>query len=65
MLLFQYLSTSRDIPMLLKRQHVKSYGTGRLIEGHYRDTDVVLLIDDVLMTGGTFLKDVPVSVALP
>ena len=50
--------------MLLKRQDIKTYGTGRLIEGHYKSKDVVLLVDDVLMTGGTFLKDVPVSIII-
>ena len=60
--MFQYLSTSHDIPMLLTRQTHKTYGTGRLVEGHYKAKDVVLLLDDVLMTGGTVLQQVPVGV---
>ena len=46
--------------MLLKRQSVKTYGTCKLFEGHHRKGDRVLLVDDVIMTGGTLIKDIPV-----
>ena len=39
-------------------------GTGQLFEGHFTKGDTVLLIDDVLMTGATILKDTPVRITL-
>ena len=57
----QYLSTKHMVPMLLKRQHPKKYGIKRLFEGHYTKDQRVLVIDDVLMTGGTLVDDIPVS----
>lgn len=47
--------------MVLKRQQPKKYGTKNLLEGHFKNGDDVLLIDDVIMTGGTIVEDVPVS----
>lgn len=47
--------------MLLKRQQPKQYGTKRFFEGHYTKQQKVLIIDDVLMTGGTLVDDIPVS----
>ena len=46
--------------MLLKRKVPKTYGTCQAMEGHYEPGDRVVLVDDVLMTGGTFLQDIPV-----
>ncbi|CAH1773530.1 unnamed protein product [Owenia fusiformis] len=54
-----YISTKKDIPMLLKRQEQKNYGTKKMMEGIYKSGDKVILIDDVLMTGGTFIKNIP------
>lgn len=52
------LSTKHDIPMLLKRKAPKKYGTCKSIEGHFKKGDKVLIIDDVLMTGSTFLEEI-------
>ena len=57
----QCLSTKYEIPMLLKRKSPKKYGTCKAIEGHYRAGQKLLIIDDVLMTGGTFVEDIPVG----
>ncbi len=47
--------------MLLKRQKPKEYGTRREMEGHYEAGQRVLILDDVLMTGWTFVEDIEVK----
>ena len=32
-----------------------------MMEGHYSDHESVVVVDDVLMTGGTLVEDIPVS----
>ena len=46
--------------MLLKRKETKSYGTKRLFEGNWKKNSTVAIVDDVLMTGGTLIDDIPV-----
>ncbi|ELT91051.1 hypothetical protein CAPTEDRAFT_174437 [Capitella teleta] len=55
-----YLSTKYNVPMLLKRKRPKDYGTKQFFEGHYRADQKVVIVDDVLMTGGTIVEDIPV-----
>jgi uridine monophosphate synthetase len=43
-------------PMLYPRKEVKSYGTGRAIEGHYRSGETVAVLDDLITTGGSKLE---------
>ena len=38
------------------RKEAKAHGTGRLIEGPYQDGDKVVVIEDVITTGGSALK---------
>jgi orotate phosphoribosyltransferase len=38
------------------RKEVKQHGTGRLIEGPMRETDHVVVIEDVITTGGSALR---------
>ncbi|XP_013379531.1 uridine 5'-monophosphate synthase isoform X2 [Lingula anatina] len=44
--------------MLLKRKEQKSYGTKKTLEGHYKDGDRILIVDDVVMTGGALLETI-------
>ena len=57
----QVISSKHEVPMLLKRQKPKEYGTCKTMEGHYKAGQTVAIVDDVLMTGGTFVEDIPVS----
>lgn len=45
------MSLSKNINLLRLRQSIKNHGTGKLIEGDFKDTSEILLIDDVLTTG--------------
>ena len=38
------------------RKEAKQHGTGRLIEGPMRDSDQVVIIEDVITTGGSALR---------
>lgn len=40
-------------PMIYPRKEVKAYGTGRAIEGPYKEGDKAVLIDDLATTGGS------------
>jgi len=40
------------------RKEAKQHGTGRLIEGPYREGDTVVVIEDVITTGGSALRAV-------
>jgi uridine monophosphate synthetase len=46
-----YISTKYDKPMIYIRDKKKEYGTEKLIEGEYRNTDRCVIIDDVVTTG--------------
>lgn len=56
----QYMCTQHGLKMLLMRKEKKKYGTCNLLEGTYNKGDSVVLLDDVLMTAGTIIDDVPV-----
>src|SRR5262245_34648687 len=40
-------------PLIYPRKEAKSYGTGRVIEGEFRRGERVLLVDDVITSGGS------------
>ena len=46
--------------MLLKRKEKKNWGTKQTMEGHYKHGDTVMIVDDVIMTGGCLNDDVKV-----
>jgi len=55
-----YASTTSNhlIRAFTVRKEAKTYGTGRLIEGPFRDGDRVAIIEDVITTGGSALRAV-------
>jgi len=47
-----------DKPLIYPRKEVKSYGTGRAVEGIYASGDKVVIIEDLVTTGGSILTAV-------
>lgn len=45
------LSVELDTPLVYQRKEVKAYGTGKLIEGHFKKGQTCLIIDDLITTG--------------
>jgi orotate phosphoribosyltransferase len=55
-----YASAVGDAPIraFTVRKEAKSHGTGRLIEGPFRTGDRVVVVEDVITTGGSALRAV-------
>jgi orotate phosphoribosyltransferase len=53
-----YASAGSDRPLraFTVRKETKTHGTGRLIEGPFREGDHVVVIEDVITTGGSALR---------
>lgn len=51
-------ATASPIRAFTVRKEPKAHGTGRLIEGPFRDGDRVAVIEDVITTGGSALRAV-------
>jgi orotate phosphoribosyltransferase len=53
-----YASASTDRPLraFTVRKEAKTHGTGRLVEGPFREGDRVVVIEDVITTGGSALR---------
>lgn len=50
------ISLEINKPMIMSRQIVKHYGTCRAIEGNYQEGNIVLLIEDVIVSGASVLS---------
>jgi orotate phosphoribosyltransferase len=50
------LSTAIDTPFVIVRKETKAYGTQRLLEGIYGQQESVVIVEDVLTTGGAALR---------
>lgn len=48
-------STDFNIPQIIIRKESKSYGTKKLIEGIYNEGDELIIIEDIVTTGGSVL----------
>jgi len=49
-------SVDNNIPMIFLRKEAKSHGTKQLIEGIYKKGDKIVLIEDVVTSGGSVLE---------
>lgn len=45
------VSVELDVPLVYQRKEAKAYGTGKLIEGHFKEGQTCLIIDDLITTG--------------
>jgi uridine monophosphate synthetase len=50
------LSLNLGKPMIFPRKEVKAHGTRRLIEGHYREGEKVVVVDDILISGKSVME---------
>lgn len=55
------VSIETDLPMLIRRKEPKAYGTKKLIDGEYSCGDDVIVIEDIITSGGSILETVAVS----
>ena len=47
------VSLEGDLPMIYPRKEAKDYGTKKMIEGEFKAGEMVLVIDDLITTGGS------------
>ena len=52
------LSLQLHKPLIYPRKEVKAHGARRLIEGDFNDGDHVVVVDDILITGGSVLEGI-------
>jgi uridine monophosphate synthetase len=57
------LSTKLNTPLVYQRKEPKAYGTGKSIEGVYKNGDTCLVIDDVMTTGESKIEIAEVLLA--
>jgi len=50
------LSVAVGKPFVIVKKESKGYGTQKLVEGYYQDGDRVVVIEDILTTGGAALR---------
>ena len=52
------LSLALHRPLIYPRKEVKAHGARRLIEGDFNEGDQVVVVDDILITGGSVLEGI-------
>ena len=49
-------SIASRIPLIYSRKEIKSYGTGKLIEGDFNENDKILILDDIVTDGASKIE---------
>ena len=52
------LSLKTGVPLLMARKEAKDHGTKKMVEGVFNKGDTVLLVEDVITTGGSILETI-------
>lgn len=52
------LSLKLHLPLIYPRKEVKAHGARRLIEGDFNEGETVVVVDDILITGGSVLEGI-------
>lgn len=52
------MAVSNNAPMVMRRKEAKSYGTKKLIEGHFEEGNRCLVVEDVVTSGSSVMETV-------
>jgi len=52
------VSLEAGVPMIYPRKEAKDYGTGRLIEGEFKEGERIVVVDDVITDGATKIESI-------
>jgi uridine monophosphate synthetase len=50
------LALRMERPMIFPRKEVKTYGAGKLIEGHFQTGETIVVVDDILISGKSVME---------